>query len=239
MGTDIHIVAQYRDEKGAWHTNGDTIFTNVWYDSNYIGDYKPFLEPKNIEPDPGRNYALFWILTGGSVRYLYENNYKAFNEWEWAPVNLDDLAYDILYGPDGDMKGDIYGERTATLQALMNHDWRYRKSWNDEEDAVYYTALGYLGLKREGKAPNVWFTTAPEGKIRIIDEADFDVNNPDHWKENVYVASYAYPMIDPRESEDDTCEVDFFVNTLMEELKQLIPEGGTAADVRIVYGFDN
>lgn len=238
MGTDIHIIAQVRDKNGEWHTNTTPIFSNIWYNDDYTGDYEDFKTPKRVNPDPGRNYPLFNILTGGTVRYQYDELYSVIEDYDNFTEELDEAGKSIIYHNNyEELKQYVWGMSSLSLTTLKNHDWRFRQEADDEYDqCVYYWGQDYFTCNPVDKTPEFWFTEAPEGNVIILDEENMTEKDRLHLLErHTFVKIHTLPLQEPT----DDSSVGFFVNTLLPELETLIPEGGTSDDVRIVYGFDN
>ena len=217
MGTDIHMGCEVRNKKtGKWETMKRNVFKG-WND-----------EMTSV-PYDNRNYNLFAILA--DVR----------NGYGFAGCITGDKFEPIAYpkGLPDDMDPDTAGylsdEHTPswlTLQELLEYDWSRK-----------HKSCGYVGVKDYldvilGKAPNSWCGGIGGPKIAIISEDEMKKRTlgeiqPAPGDETMY---YTHCWFDVGTYKD--CAGDFYTET-MEVLKTLIPDGGDASDVRIVFDFDS
>ena len=224
MGTDINMIAEVR-RNGVWELSTAKVFKNPWYDP--ASDKKWAMDEYVSKPDSSRNYDLFAILAGvrngeGFAGCRIGEQFKPIAKLKGYPDDMSEN--DVLFGDEYS-----YGS-WLTLRELHEYDWEqlHRKyGYVDEET--------YRDYIMKGKQPNsysgdIW----GHNIIKLTEPEMVDLINGEYPRDEskqYYTACYFAPVT-YREC------ASWFYNETMEGLRQLIPDGGTEDDVRIVFEFD-
>lgn len=190
---------------------------DIWIEGD---DQRKFL---SREPYQGRNYHLFAILA--DVR-----NGRGFAGDEISkPWNViaPPRGFPIDLSPETVEWVATYEHTPSyhTLAQLQDFDWDQPQGQEhgvvDEES--------YKKLLETGERPSEWSSSISGPGIRIINDFEYPAKRGED--ERLYIRT-SWPL-----SYQEAVGEDWF--RAMEEIEALIPEGGTADDVRMVFYFDS
>jgi hypothetical protein len=232
MGCDIHMRAEVRRD-GRWEAVGE-IFDCWWREGE-----------KTAEPYGNRNYRLFAMLADVRNGYGFAgvptgSGFKPISDSRDFP---DDLSPAIReWAEDGRDWGHSFS--WLSLRELRDYDW------DGQVSTIYgvVSAKDYECLPVEGKAPDSWsggiggpgiVTFTPEdyenwkasGRPNVHDDSNI-LTRYRHAGETKPYVRMSWPWTYREAAGEDWFEA-------MDRLDDLVPEGGTAEDVRIVFYFDS
>lgn len=237
MGTDIHMACEVR-RNGKWELVKDRVFKNSWYrpDSKYSWAQEEYT---NI-PYDSRCYNLFAILA--DVRngrgFAGIKIGEAFNPIAYPkgyPEDMcDELKGDIDYYEYDDRAGILSNEHSAswlTLKELLDYDWNQM-----HRNYGCVCENTYRDFVMKGLHPGSWSgDTSGPGIVHISEEDMVDLIQGKYPREDgkrYYTKCYFI-------AETYKDNSGGFYENVIPVLQRLVPEGGTAEDVRLVFDFDS
>jgi hypothetical protein len=240
MGTDIHMACEIRlGDK--WHLVTNSVFKNSWYrpNSQYSWEQQQFT---NI-PYDNRCYNLFAILA--DVRNGYGFAGIKIGD-EFNPISApkgypDDMCDELISDIDGtrnyddeDNRPHLSNEHSAswlTLQELLDYDWEQLHC-----DYGCVTESVYRDFIMKGERPDSWSGDVYGQDIVHLTESEMiDLINGKFPKEDT--KRYYTKCYFKAETYKDASGG--FYYDVIPVLKTLVPDGGTADDVRLVFDFDS
>lgn len=216
MGTDIYMLAERRT-KGKWHLVTGDVFMSP-YDKWARTDI-PYSE---------RNYDTFAILADvrngiGFAGCLTGECFNPISEPKGLPVDADPKTLERLF-PEG------YAHSYLSLKELKEYDWNQRHKTHgcvSEEE--------YADTIAKGLHPTQWCSSVIGGDTEVISERDMKklIKGKLERKEGVkYYCECWFPAMTYADASGS-----FYYRTIP-ALEELIPEGGSEEDVRIIFNFD-
>ena len=236
MGTDIYMIAEVRNPKtNKWEVVKDPVFP----DSH---------DPDNLTcvPYTARNYNLFAILanvrngtgfagciTGETLNTIAPPKGYPEDGSDSLKRDLQDHPYSYYDTPEYEDYPHVcngYGASYYTLQELLDFNWEQpHRNYGALSEEEFKESV-YKGKYPQGWSAEVWgdsIITVSEQEMRDIIEGRLPKEPGKHY--------YVHCVFPPRPY---ATEVGSFYSRTIPALKKLIPEGGTASDVRIIFDFD-
>ena len=222
MGTDICMFAERR-KNGVWERVGDVFKYDYYQPKNPISEWnKPFTN----HPYHARSYDLFAILAdvrngSGFAGCLTGTRFEPISEPKGYP---EDMSF---------IEDDFYGGHSAswlTLKELRDYDW--------EQTVQHYGVVSedvYKEYRKSGNVPNSWSGGVWGRNIVTVDESTMDKILAKTMDRNANLEYYVQCKFKPV-TYRECCSC--FLDETLPSLEELIPEGGTAEDVRIIFDFD-
>ena len=240
MGTDIHMACEVR-RNGKWELVKDRVFKNSWY--NPDGKYEWQQNECTYIPYDLRCYNLFAILAGvrngsGFAGIRTGDYFNPIASPKGYPEDMcEELQRDIYGEYDKEAYGNrptLSGEHSAswlTLQELLDYDWEQM-----HRDCGYVNEDTYRDYIMKGKHPKCWSGDIGGSSIvRISENEMVDLIQGRYPREDgkqyytqCYFIAKTYKDASGR-----------FYDDVIPVLQTLIPDGGTAEDVRLVFDFDS
>lgn len=237
MGTDIHMACEVRHD-GKWELVTDKVFKNSWYrpDSEYSWAQEEYT---NV-PYDSRNYNLFAILADvrngrGFAGVKTGEVFNPISTPKGYPADMcDELKGDIDYYNFDGGAGILSNEHSAswlTLKELLDYDWNQM-----HRDCGYVHENQYRDFIMKGNHPESWSGGVGGSSVVHISE-----------DEMVNLIQGRYPREDGKQyytscyfkAETYKDASGGFYDDVIPVLQSLIPDGGTAEDVRLVFDFDS
>lgn len=224
MGTDITMFAEVRKNK-KW-TKVESVFKNPWYREDRVID--EWNRPYTDRPYDGRNYDLFAILADvrngtGFAGCRTSYGFNPIGTPKGLPEDITDEVKELLWN-------DGYANSYYTLKELKDYDW--------DQKVIHVGVISeaqYIEMKRIGKNPDSWSGDTSGWDIVVVSEDTMDkilnktISRNDRLK---YYVQVDFKPITYRE-----CCYNFLKDTIP-ALEELVPDGGTEEDVRIIFNFD-
>lgn len=217
MGVDIHIRAEVR-KNGKWELVEEPVFKSNW-DGRLT-----------VKPFDGRDYKLFSVLANvrnsnkGEVGHIVP-----ISQPKGWPEDASEGFKQIWFYSDDDDDDCLFAKSYLTLKEILDYDWNRTCC---ETGIVSRTQ--YKNSLMNGEYPSWWCKDIGGKHSVIVSEEDMKKiieENIDSKNLEFYCKCTL-----PRRTYAQMCE--FFYEETIPVLKSLIPEGGTAEDVRIIFGFD-
>ncbi len=246
MGTDIHMAAEVR-KNGKWELVRAKVFKNDWYEPNPAKQNKFNREKFTNIPYDDRNYNLFAMLADvrngyGFAGCITGQHINPISAPKGYPEDLsDELRADVerdIYSTDeyswSDDRPYLSNDHSGswlTLKELLDYNW----------EQVHKT-IGYLSKSEyeesiyKGKHPEAWCGGIGGGNTVIVSEQEMIDIIEGRYPVKSYQEYYTQCAFPGRTYKEKAGK--FYTETIP-ALKKLIPEGGTAEDVRIVFDFDS
>lgn len=224
MGTDITMFAEVRKNK-KW-TKVGSVFKNPWYREDRVID--EWNRPYTDRPYDSRNYDLFAILADvrngtGFAGCKTSYGFNPISMPKGLPEDITDEVKELLWN-------DGYANSYYTLKELKDYDW--------DQKVIHVGVISeaqYIEMKRIGKNPDSWSGDTSGWDIVVVSADTMDkilnktISRNDRLK---YYVQVDFKPITYRE-----CCYNFLKDTIP-ALEELVPDGGTEEDVRIIFNFD-
>lgn len=240
MGTDIHMACEVR-RNGKWELVTDKVFKNSWYrpDSKYSWAQEEY----TYIPYDSRCYNLFAILADvrngrGFAGVKIGEAFNPISEPKGYPEDMcDELKRDISgdYDEDAyDYRPTLSNEHSAswlTLKELLDYDWNqlHRDYGCVNEDT-------YRDFVMKGLHPDSWSgDTSGLNIVHLSEEDMVDLIQGRYPREpGKQYYTFCYFLAETYKDASGR-----FYEDVIPVLQKLIPDGGTAEDVRLVFDFDS
>ncbi len=249
MGTDIHMAAEVR-KNGKWELVTDKVFKNPWYQPDVSKQHDWSKDEFTSIPYDGRNYNLFAMLADvrngyGFAGCITGERLNPISEPKGYPEDMcQELQDDLnpaVYNQEGYYDDPAYYERPhlsnehtgsyLTLKELLDYDW------NQGHQTIGVLSQGaYARSIYKGKYPESWCGGVGGADIVMVSEQEM-INIIEGKVPVSEDKQYYTRCVFPSRPYKDKAG-SFYTETIP-ALQKLIPEGGTAEDVRIVFDFDS
>ena len=245
MGTDIHMACEVR-RNGKWELVTDRMFRNCWYrpDSEYSWAKEEYT---NI-PYSNRCYNLFAILADVRNGYGFAgcktgDTFNPISMPKGYPEDMcDELKRDIdryadynsLAGISAVRAGILSDEHSAswlTLKELLDYDWDQM-----HRNYGYVSENTYREFIMKKQHPDCWSGGVGGRDIVRLSEDDMAALIRGAYPREEGKQYYTSCYFKGRTYRDSSGG---FYDDVIPVLKTLIPDGGTAEDVRLVFDFDS
>lgn len=230
MGTDIHMACEVR-RNGKWELVKDKVFKNPWYRSN--SKFSWAKEKYTNVPYDCRNYNLFAILA--DVRNYYGEEFNPISMPKGYPEDMcDELKGDLDWSNYDVRAGILSDEHSAswlTLTELLDYDWNQM-----HRNAGYVHENQYRDFIMKGEHPDSWSGgVGGYGVVHLSEDEMVDLIQGRYPREDD-IQYYTYCYFKDLTYKD---AAGGFYDDVIPVLQRLIPDGGTAEDVRLVFDFDS
>ncbi len=230
MGCDIHTYVETR-RNGTWHCVPPKNAGREWdkLDWSLRRNYALFA----ILGNSGQNTRFYWALTDPNATPEAIAALQARPDLYYVPVAQsrgipDDVSATLRthrgFRPDDT---DEHSHSWLTLAELQAFDWEQHKVFVDSLSETQRVDPKYM-IRKLGERDESMLEIIAQSEKTPEMQAKFEAERNDwiFYKDTVYSMTYR-SLLDPDFAE------------LGVQMQLLIPDGGTAADVRIVYFFDN
>lgn len=240
MGTDIHMACEVR-RNGKWELVKDKVFKNSWYvpDSKYSFQQDEF----TYIPYDSRCYNLFAILANvrNGLGFAGIKIGEPFNPISTPKGYPDDMCEELNRDVNNEYEEGAFDNRPTlsgdhsgswlTLKELLDYDWEqtHRDYGCVNEDT-------YRDYIMKGIHPESWSGNVSGPSIVHISEKEMVDLIQERYARKGDKQYYTHCYFTPKTYKDASGG---FYDDVIPVLQTLIPDGGTAEDVRLIFDFDS